>query len=701
MSVQDLITINYFDCLPLPLLGKVLRQTGELSRMTLVSRRFNKAAQTEARKIMTTLATFYGSFPLQCLMDSLPLIDKSMAAQVDALFRSAHTNQLMNKGQLSSPHALIPYHLSQMKESFDPYVRADDMMKLWEAIQKAAPPKLASKMQSIEFPEDPLIQAEKMGSLLKLYQEELESIEKLDLSNLGLHTLPKEIDLLVNLKTLDLSRNRLTDLPDEIGNLKKLTVLDLNKNRLTALPSGVCNLSSLESLTACCNRIAEIPQEIGDLVNLKTLFLGSNRIRTLPERMGDLDSLICLSIENNRLEKLPESIGGMKHLRALFLQDNRLSSIPKTIGKLADLFILSLAENRLSSVPKELQFLQQLEILMLSNNFITELPTEMGMLKSLQTLFVDRNRLESLPLEIKNLGSLKNFCFEGNLFESLPKELTNLSCWSSPVLDESSSAESLRDIYLKLGSSKWKECIDGEFHALGPEVFDKGLHGKHAEPGFVVGMRALFEFLSKNMNRRVDADFYLEMHKIACSHFTGEEGVTEVDSKKVGVFRTSEDMIDADFKEEEYPFTKEGIQEFNSLSKRLSSELGTMYALGKIAPLKGKKGRRILYHRMSASQVRTVFNFFMSEFYFEIGHADHRDKKLLAIARLIQRLEWLHAPCDGCGRTDTALLNYLLTCYGMHPVILSLPYRSSCRGLQEWVGILEEGLIAWEKETLS
>ena len=72
------------------------------------------------------------------------------------------------------------------------------------------------------------------------YQEALDRIQKakdtseteLDLSGLGLTSLPPEIGQLTNLRELNLSANRLTSLPPETGQLVNLKELDLGFNCL-------------------------------------------------------------------------------------------------------------------------------------------------------------------------------------------------------------------------------------------------------------------------------------------------------------------------------------------------------------------------------------------------------------------------------------------------------------------------------------
>src|SRR5580700_3391820 len=40
------------------------------------------------------------------------------------------------------------------------------------------------------------------------------------------------------------------------------------------------------------------------------------------------------------------------------------------------------------------------------------------------------------------------------------------------------------ETFWSLGLDWWKQLFDGKYQQYGPEVFDKGLHGREIEPGF-------------------------------------------------------------------------------------------------------------------------------------------------------------------------------------------------------------------------
>lgn len=55
--------------------------------------------------------------------------------------------------------------------------------------------------------------------------------------------------------------------------------------------------------------------------------------------------------------------------------------------------------------------------------------------------------------------------------------------------------EEAKSTYWSLGKDWWKQLIDGWAHKHGPLVFDMGLHGGFAEPGYLKGIEAASHFL--------------------------------------------------------------------------------------------------------------------------------------------------------------------------------------------------------------
>lgn len=269
------------------------------------------------------------------------------------------------------------------------------------------------------------------------------------------------------------------------------------------------------------------------------------------------------------------------------------------------------------------------------------------------------------------------------------------------TIDPKASVSALRKTYFGLGGDKWKECIDGKYHHLGKDVFKLGTHldppGRYKEPGYVPSMEEAFKFCAKSLNKKVDSDWYLQLHQITCAHFDGDPEVYLMGQEKVGVFRSSDDNVMWNLSCIYVP-TQEARAELIALDARITRELGPDYGIGQFDQDSTGQCIRLTYKKMSGAHVRKIFDKFLTEFYTEVQAAQTPDAKLTAIARLNKHLELLHPPKDGCGRTNTALINKLLTEYGFHPAILDNPYLSSSWGLNQWTEYMKAGLRKWELE---
>lgn len=258
--------------------------------------------------------------------------------------------------------------------------------------------------------------------------------ESLDLSKLGLTSLPPEIGHLTSLTQLDLSDNQLTSLLPEIGLLTSLTQLNLFNNQLTSLPSEIVQLTSLAILNLAINQLSSLPPEIVQLTSLTQLDLSRSQLITslLPE-IVQLTSLKQLDLINSQLVSLPPEIGRLTSLTQLNLWGNQLTSLPPEIGRLTSLTQLNLSGNQLTSLPPETVQLTNLTQLNLNGNQLTRLPPEIVQLTSLTVLdlgpdvFVScQNRLTNLPSTIGQLTKLTQLDLSENLLTSLPKEIAEL-----------------------------------------------------------------------------------------------------------------------------------------------------------------------------------------------------------------------------------------------------------------------------------
>ncbi|XP_072170144.1 uncharacterized protein [Diadema setosum] len=152
-----------------------------------------------------------------------------------------------------------------------------------------------------------------------------------------LHSVPRDIQRLVNLRVLCLDTNELTELHASVCQLVQLERLVLSNNLLTTLPSDFRELQQLKSLHLANNYYEEIPEAVFDLKQLEFIDVSDNKILKVSDRIGELSNLEALLMLYNLLEELPESIGKCSNLRNLWLGMNRLTTLPRGIGRLLKL----------------------------------------------------------------------------------------------------------------------------------------------------------------------------------------------------------------------------------------------------------------------------------------------------------------------------------------------------------------------------
>jgi internalin A len=175
---------------------------------------------------------------------------------------------------------------------------------------------------------------------------------ELNLSSLGLTSLPPELNKLSHIQSLDLSYNHFAVFPIQIIKLTKLKILNLSVNNLTELPTEIGNLSNLQILDLHGNALKKLPQEIGNLIELQALNLNFTPITSVPSTISHLNNLKVLNLRK-------DPIGGL-----------RLHDIPPEIGLLSNLEILDLYSNGIRKLPTGIFYLSKLKILDLRKNYL-------------------------------------------------------------------------------------------------------------------------------------------------------------------------------------------------------------------------------------------------------------------------------------------------------------------------------------------
>jgi hypothetical protein len=227
--------------------------------------------------------------------------------------------------------------------------------------------------------------------------------DELDLSSLGLKTLPTALGELTNLRKLDISGNQFQELPMIVLSLHQLEELDAGNNRIEQLQSETEQLTQLVVLDLSENRLSLLPPQIGNLTRMRALRLYSNRLSTLPKTILNLQSLVELDIAKNILFSLPPLDAHFSNLRHLDLSCNNLQSIPDGLNQLTGLRRLDLSNNKISTVGIQLASLHELEELYLDNNNLQELSLDITKLPFLWALSVEGNPIHQLPPSFKKV----------------------------------------------------------------------------------------------------------------------------------------------------------------------------------------------------------------------------------------------------------------------------------------------------------
>lgn len=271
-------------------------------------------------------------------------------------------------------------------------------------------------------------------------------------------------------------------------------------------------------------------------------------------------------------------------------------------------------------------------------------------------------------------------------------------------------------VFFALGDNKWKEIIDFYDHTHGPNVYDEGSHGFQAEHGYLAGAKAAFEVAAKYIGQETSVAIYKEIHQAACSHFNTKDLQSKVliNGHDAGKF-TRGRLHAADFDQlshDPQPSTQKWIDRLVQVEKEVAA---VAKKLGLAKPLvtfylKPDSYLEIVYTHFSDDELESATAILFDRFNQKARRLQEQTNNLTpdkeqyktairkTIAKLFQRLEWLHPYPDGQGRTDLILQAKLCTDYGLHPPILLMPYDSSVFTLDEWNARLLIGLGNWQME---
>lgn len=138
------------------------------------------------------------------------------------------------------------------------------------------------------------------------------------------HVITNNLPLFSQLERLELKDNLLETLPTTIGLCKSLTSLDVYDNPIIAVPASLNQLQNLHFLYFSGGNTPTMPDAIYQLKSLKWLSYDNMQLKQLSPNVALLQSLTWLYLRNNHLTQLPEELVTLKKLKDLYLENNHL-----------------------------------------------------------------------------------------------------------------------------------------------------------------------------------------------------------------------------------------------------------------------------------------------------------------------------------------------------------------------------------------
>jgi internalin A len=254
----------------------------------------------------------------------------------------------------------------------------------------------------------------------KNYQEAL-NLLNLDASQNYQKALVRIMDAKDNNKTeLDLSDLLLSEIPKEVEKLNKLEILNLRNNKITYFPF-ISKLKNLKSLNLRDNQINDISFLKG-ANNLTSLDLRGNQIFDISCLEG-LTNLESLNLNNNQI-KDASFLRGLKNLTLLYLSDNQINDV-LFLENLNNLTSLNIQNNKSRiSYFHTLKNLTNLVLLNLSNSPIGYIPI-LTNLTNLSSLNLQNCQISDISF-LKNMTNLSSLDLSDNRINNI-STLSNLA----------------------------------------------------------------------------------------------------------------------------------------------------------------------------------------------------------------------------------------------------------------------------------
>lgn len=221
--------------------------------------------------------------------------------------------------------------------------------------------------------------------------------KELDLSNLGLDLIPKEVFELDKLETLKFMNNKLIEIPYEISNMKRLRALYLFNNKIKQIDKRL--LVDLPYLD--CFDLGGNPFDYYSAIDF---FYKNNPWQGYARCLSKIDKAREESSERfmyfDKIHVFPKEVYELTNLTSLSIFGEAIKELPIGISNLCKLQYLDLSGNKLKSLPSDIAELKFLESIRLDSNEFEEFPNILLDIPSLARIYINDNKIKNFPLTV-------------------------------------------------------------------------------------------------------------------------------------------------------------------------------------------------------------------------------------------------------------------------------------------------------------
>ena len=250
----------------------------------------------------------------------------------------------------------------------------------------------------------------------------------------------KDVENIINVRTLDLRDNKITKIPDEITALQLLERLDVTNNDLSTLPYSLGVLPHLKAVQLEGNPMKTIRRDIiarGTVGLLKYLRsrLEEDQIVELNKNGGNISPVPMsgsppipdkftlktsqnLNLSMKGMAELPEEAvenAFEAKVQAIDISKNQFTEFPANMEKIMpQLYEINMSSNKLVKIPSFISMGELIQFIDFSNNKLSDLPGEIGGLKHLREVILSVNQFQAIPECLYDCAKLETILIANN-----------------------------------------------------------------------------------------------------------------------------------------------------------------------------------------------------------------------------------------------------------------------------------------------